>query len=380
MTIYIETIKTAIIFFPIIAFIITLPYMLIQYHKYGAIYFFRTIIVYSFVLYLLVAYFLVILPLPSIEEVRNLTTARWQLIPFTFISDILNAVPFQINNFQTYWNTIKTYAFFQAFFNVLLCLPFGVYLHYYFKCTLKQTILYTFLLSLFFELTQLTGLYFIYPRGYRLFDVDDLMLNTLGGIVGYYVGNIVLKFLPNREKIDEKSFQLGTKVSFLRRSMAFFIDLFLVHFLYGILKLILKKILHLTNVNNWFYVLCLITYYIIIPILKNNQTYAHRFLNLQLASSVESQKVKWYQIALFQCSFYFEYLGSITIILSILSFIQNNHSIEFSIFIITTAFAYLMIYIISITKKILGKPLLYEKISKVTLKSTITTTKKELEK
>ena len=142
----------------------------------------------------------------------------------------------------------------------------------------------------------------------------------------------------------------------------------------------MKKILHLTNVNNWFYVLCLITYYIIIPILKNNQTYAHRFLNLQLASSVESQKVKWYQIALFQCSFYFEYLGSITIILSILSFIQNNHSIEFSIFIITTAFAYLMIYIISITKKILGKPLLYEKISKVTLKSTITTTKKELEK
>ena len=262
MNSYIETIKTAIIFFPVIAFLFTLPYILIQYHKYGSVYFLRTIIVYSFILYLIVAYFLVILPLPSIEDVRNLTTPRWQLIPFSFIKDIITAIPLQINNLQTYIKTIKSFAFFQAFFNILLCLPFGVYLHYYFKYNLKQTILYTFLLSLFFELTQLSGLYFIYPRGYRLFDVDDLILNTLGGLIGYYVGNIILKILPNREKIDAKSLQLGTKVSFLRRSTAFFLDLFLSHCIYGITKLLLTKILYINNINIWFYFFCLTMYYI----------------------------------------------------------------------------------------------------------------------
>ena len=33
--------------------------------------------------------------------------------------------------------------------------------------------IFSFLLSLFFEVTQLTGLYFLYPGSYRLFDVDD---------------------------------------------------------------------------------------------------------------------------------------------------------------------------------------------------------------
>lgn len=42
-------------------------------------------------------------------------------------------------------------------------------------------------LSLVFELTQLSGLFGLYPRPYRLADVDDLMTNTLGGMVGYWL-------------------------------------------------------------------------------------------------------------------------------------------------------------------------------------------------
>ena len=45
---------------------------------------------------------------------------------------------------------------------------------------------YVLLLKLiFFEVTQLTGIFFIYPKAYRLFDVDDLLINTLGGILGF---------------------------------------------------------------------------------------------------------------------------------------------------------------------------------------------------
>ena len=102
MSEYLEIIKTSFIFFPVIAFIFTIPYILIQYHKYGSIYYLRVIIVYSFILYLLTAYFLVVLPLPSIETVSKLTTPTTQLIPFKFVQDFINETSLSITNIHTY--------------------------------------------------------------------------------------------------------------------------------------------------------------------------------------------------------------------------------------------------------------------------------------
>lgn len=81
-----------------------------------------------------------------------------------------------------------------------MTIPFGMYLRYYYKCSLKKTFLFTLLLSLFFEFTQLTGLYGIYPRPYRLCDIDDLITNTLGGVLGYLIMGIVDDFLPTRDE------------------------------------------------------------------------------------------------------------------------------------------------------------------------------------
>ena len=62
---YISTIKIALILFPILAFVITIPYMIANYRKYGSVNKLRTVIFYSFILYLLAAYSLVNLPLPD---------------------------------------------------------------------------------------------------------------------------------------------------------------------------------------------------------------------------------------------------------------------------------------------------------------------------
>ena len=88
MNTYLLSISKAILIFPIIAFIITLPFMIINYNKYGSISKLRTLIIYSFVLYLLCAFFLVIFPMPSQEYVNILTIPKYQLIPFNFINDI----------------------------------------------------------------------------------------------------------------------------------------------------------------------------------------------------------------------------------------------------------------------------------------------------
>ena len=78
-----------------------------------------------------------------------------------------------------------------------------------------------------FELTQLTGLYFIYPNPYRLCDIDDLIQNTLGGVIGFLIMGWLDNYLPTRDKIDEESRKMGENVSGFRRITVFFLDLFL---------------------------------------------------------------------------------------------------------------------------------------------------------
>jgi glycopeptide antibiotics resistance protein len=49
---------------------------------------------------------------------------------------------------------------------------------------IRRSVLLAFGLSLAAELSQLTGLWGLYPCSYRKFDVDDLLLNTSGGALG----------------------------------------------------------------------------------------------------------------------------------------------------------------------------------------------------
>ena len=166
---YLNTIKIAIFTFPIIAFLFTIPFILHQYHKYGSINKLRVLIIYSFILYLITIYFLVILPLPSEVEVLNMKNIIPQLEPFKFINDILLDTNFNIKDINTYIPTLTNPSVYTMLFNIIMTIPLGMYLRYYYKCSFLKTLIISFLISLFFELTQLTGLYGIYPKAYRLF-------------------------------------------------------------------------------------------------------------------------------------------------------------------------------------------------------------------
>ena len=52
---YIETIKTGLIAFPFLAAAFTIPYAVSQYHRYGSVNRLRTLIVYSFMLYMIIS-------------------------------------------------------------------------------------------------------------------------------------------------------------------------------------------------------------------------------------------------------------------------------------------------------------------------------------
>ncbi len=227
MNTYQVAIKTAIVAFPVLALLITLPYMIKQYRKYGSIPFLRNLIVYSFVLYMLTAFFMVILPLPEVSEVLKMKGDFIQLKPFNFIGDIIQKSKFVFTKPNTYLIALKQPVLYTNLFNIVLTLPFGIYLRYYFKKSWKEVLMLGFCLSLFYELTQLSGLYGIYPRPYRLFDVDDLILNTLGSLLGYVITPMFSFLLPSRDKLDEMSYEKGKRVSFLRRLLAVAVDFFI---------------------------------------------------------------------------------------------------------------------------------------------------------
>ena len=224
MSSYFNVIGTAFFVFPVLAFAFTVPYLLFQYKKFGAIPLLRSAIIYSFILYCLTAYFLVILPLPSRAAVAQMTTPRYNLVPASGLIAYWRANHLSFREIDSYLKLFTSPSMREILFNVCMLFPLGVYLRYYFKCKMGKTVLFGFLMSLFFELTQLSALYGIYPRPYRLFDVTDLLDNTFGAWLGYLCTPIFCFFLPSREELDRRAYQKGQKVPFFRRVFAAVID------------------------------------------------------------------------------------------------------------------------------------------------------------
>ena len=249
MAIYFFPIRTAMITFLAVASFLMIPFLAWQYRKYGAISLLRTGVLFSFVLYLLSAYYLVILPLPDPATLAPHTNIRqfMNLIPFQFVFDFIRETSFRPTEIQSIFPALFEPVFIQPVFNLALTVPFGIYLAYYFKQNLRKVLLFSFLLSLFFELTQLSALYGIYARPYRLFDVDDLMLNTIGGLIGYGLFQKFLFFLPSKDKMDERAAQKSDRVGYLRRGIAFLIDYTIVGMIAGLAVNIMQESLAIST-------------------------------------------------------------------------------------------------------------------------------------
>ena len=241
MSSYLKVVWQAVLAFPFAAALIALPFLIHHYRKYGGMTFARFFLSYSFVLYALCAYFLVILPLPSRESVAQMTGPTMQLLPFSFFRDLSKETGFQITQPSTYLSALFSTFTLQFVFNIALLMPLGFYLRYYFRRKLVPSLLFSLGVSLFFEITQLSGLYGIYPRAYRLFDVDDLICNTLGGVLGYLLTGPLMKVLPSHEDIDQRSYQKGERVTFTRRLLSFAVDMIFVSLLWGVFSAFLPE-------------------------------------------------------------------------------------------------------------------------------------------
>lgn len=221
-----EALHQAFHIYPVIAVVFTVLYIGWNYHKYGSIRSLRVLIVYSFVMYMLCVICLVILPFPSEQEAAALSGHARQLDPMRCIYDMKSEVGNLVSksDFLTWKYLLNSETFLYTIFNVFMTIPFGMYMKYYFELGFIETFSLSFLLSLVIEVSQLTGLFFIFPGNYRLFDVDDIITNTIGGIIGWFFGIPLCYILPTREEMDKISYEHGQHVSLMRRVASFFFD------------------------------------------------------------------------------------------------------------------------------------------------------------
>jgi glycopeptide antibiotics resistance protein len=112
-------------------------------------------------------------------------------------------------------------AFLQIVLNVLLFVPLGYFIRVILHRGVVVATVVGFGLSLLIELTQKTGDWHLYSCAYRLFDVDDLIVNTLGATVGSLLSILVVR----RRRADVV---LPTTISFGRRLVGFACDLLFV--------------------------------------------------------------------------------------------------------------------------------------------------------
>lgn len=287
---YTLPIKFACLVFPVLAAFFTIPYAVYQYRKYGSLLVLRVVIVYSFILYMTCAYFLTMLPLPPIAEVARYTSPTMDLVPFHAWTNFWENTSLVLSDSSTYLGAMKEQCFYEPFFNILLLVPLGVYLRYYFRRSWWQAILIGFLVSLSFELIQLSALFGIYPRPYRLFQVDDLINNTFGALVGFWITPVFSFFLPSRDRLDEVSYKRGRTVTYMRRGFAFLFDWAI---LTGVLHLAgrvfgsptLSDMLAMDGKRSVvLYIIVIVLYFILLPWLTRGRTIGKFLVGIRLMS------------------------------------------------------------------------------------------------
>ena len=293
MNVYVSNILLAALLFPLIAFLITIPYMIYQYRKFGSIPWLRTLVVYSFVFYLLCAYFLVLLPLPEDRSAIVPYAQTPQLVPFNFVREFLAETSFSPGDPSTWLGTLRDPYVYEAFFNVLLLVPLGMYLRYYFRRTWWQTLAIGFLVTLSFETTQLTGLWGIYEHPYRLFDVDDLLMNSLGAMVGFWMVGPALRVLPDIRLVNEEAREAGMRASVTKRALSFFLDATIALIASAIVAVVLSA-LGDGSWSVWTDRAALLLCFVIVPVVTHGQTLGQKLLRLRIVRS-DASSAHWYQ-------------------------------------------------------------------------------------
>lgn len=241
MSNFIYDIQLGFLAFPLFALLLAVPYALYQYHRFGAISIWKTFVVFTFILYCLCAVSLIVFPLPADHSAVVESARTPQLHPFHVIEQIRETTDFSLGDRSTWGPALRSPVVYEAIFNVMLTVPLGAYLCYLFRCRWWMALLIGMATTLLFETSQLTGLFGLYAHPYRLFDVDDLILNTTGTMLGFWLMIPLAWALPSMDEVNEQARERGSsRVSLTRRALAAVVDLTVLAVLFVLAWIVLS--------------------------------------------------------------------------------------------------------------------------------------------
>lgn len=241
MSNFIYDIQLGFLAFPLVALLLAVPYVLYQYRRFGAISIWKTFVVFTFILYCLCAVSLIVFPLPADHSAVVESARTPQLHPFHVIEQIRETTDFSLSDRSTWGPALRSPVVYEAIFNVMLTVPLGAYLCYLFHCRWWMALLIGMATTLLFETSQLTGLFGLYAHPYRLFDVDDLILNTTGTMLGFWLMIPLAWALPSMDEVNEQARERGSsRVSLTRRAFAAVVDLTVLAVLFVLAWIVLS--------------------------------------------------------------------------------------------------------------------------------------------
>jgi glycopeptide antibiotics resistance protein len=168
------------------------PFAAVAYRRYGRLTVRHTVIWLGFLIYALAVWCYTLLPLPDPARMK---CAGTQLRPFYFVTDFL-AYPH-----GSLGEVLRNPVLAENGLNVALFLPLGFFMRALFNRGVACTAFVGASMSMFVELTQLTGVWGIYPCAYRVFDVDDLIANTAGAALGAVAALLVPRHLVSARRL-----------------------------------------------------------------------------------------------------------------------------------------------------------------------------------
>ncbi|MFJ2621716.1 VanZ family protein [Glutamicibacter sp. NPDC087344] len=168
----------------------------VQYRRHGRLSWRRTITTAAASLYGFALFSYTMLPLPATRDAYcRPSVAVPQLQAGHFIQDFAAASQLGLRSFST------SFTLWQVLFNIILFMPLGILAVRWLRGNVLTAVVLGLVASLAIELTQYTGIWGLYTCAYRVADVDDLIMNTFGALLGGAVAYLpVFAFLaPPRE-------------------------------------------------------------------------------------------------------------------------------------------------------------------------------------
>ena len=144
--------------------------------------------------------------------------SHWQLNPFQSFLDLADYAA--SNGLLA---TLTSSVLLQVVMNVVFFVPLGFFLAYRGRHSLGATALIGLVISPAIELTQGTGLWGLAPCPYRLADVDDLLTNTAGALLGWLIGRAAIRFLPDPTPVKQSDIDPPRTI---RQTVGFFFDIY----------------------------------------------------------------------------------------------------------------------------------------------------------